>query len=46
MISGLLMIYVAVCSPTLTFCVGKHIIKGTIQLSKSFNESLKKYQVL
>ena len=44
MVSGLLIVtaYVAACSPTLTFCTGKLIVKGTFKLSKYISDELTK----
>ena len=44
MVSGLLIAtaYVAVCSPTLTFCIGKCIVKSTIKINKYVSDKLMK----
>ena len=44
MVSGLLIVtaYVAACSPTLTFCAGKLIVKCTIKLTKYISVGLMK----
>ena len=42
MVSGLFIVtaYVAACSPTLSFCVGKLIVKGTYKLNKYISYEL------